>query len=243
MIFSFRQLQEKSCEQHQTLFLAFVDLTKAFDLESRSGLFLILQKIGCPPKVLAFITAFHKNMQSTVCFDGASSDAFPVSSGVKQGCVLAPTLFGIFFSMVLQYTFADSPEGVYVRTRSDGKLFNIASLRAKTKTYEVLMRELLLADDPVLISLSKEGLQHLVDKLSYTCKEFGLTISLKKTKIMVQGAESPPVITIANSDQEVVDTFTYLGSTVPSSTSLDAEISFRITRAEHGQTQQACMEK
>ena len=158
MIFSFRQLQEKSCEQHQTLFLAFVDLTKAFDLVSRSGLFLILQKIGCPPKVLAFITAFHKNMQSTVCFDGASSDAFPVSSGVKQGCVLAPTLFRIFFSMVLQYAFfTDSPEGVYVQTRSDGKLFNIARLRAKTKTYEVLIRELLFADDAVLTSSQRRG--------------------------------------------------------------------------------------
>ena len=44
-------------------------------------------------------------MQNTVCLDGATSKAFafPVSSGVKQGYVLAPTLFGIFFSMLLQY--------------------------------------------------------------------------------------------------------------------------------------------
>ena len=74
-------------EQQQSLFLAFVDLTKAFDLVSRSGLFKILQKIGCPPKLLAIITSF------------------PVSSGVKQGCVLAPTLFGVFLSMLLQYAF------------------------------------------------------------------------------------------------------------------------------------------
>ena len=77
-------------------------LTKAFDLVSRSGLFQILQKVGC------------KDMQSTVCFDGVT---FPVSSGVKQGCVLAPTLFGIFFSMLLHYASADCSEGVYIRTR------------------------------------------------------------------------------------------------------------------------------
>ena len=53
MIFSLRQLQEKCREQQQQpLFLAFVDLTKGFDLVSRSGLFKILQKIGCPPKLL-----------------------------------------------------------------------------------------------------------------------------------------------------------------------------------------------
>ena len=127
MIFSLRQLQEKCREQQQPLFLDFVDLTKAFDLVSRSGLFKILQKL------LAIITSFHKDMQSTGCFDGATSNAFPVSSGVKQGCVLAPTLFGIFFSMLLQYAFVDCTEGVYIRTRSDGKLFNIARLHAKTK--------------------------------------------------------------------------------------------------------------
>ena len=231
MTFSLRQLQEKCREQQQLLFLAFVDLTKAFDFVSRSGLFKILQKIGCPPKLLAIITSFHQDMQSTVCFDGATSNAFPVSSGVKQGCALAPTLFGIFFSMLLQYAFVDCTEVVYVWTRSDGKLFNIARLRAKTKAYVVFIRELLFADDAALTSHSEEGLQHLVDKLSHACKEFGLTISLRKTNILAQGAESPIVITIDNTELEVVDTFTYLGSTVSSPTSLDAEISCRIAKA------------
>ena len=166
MIFSLRQLQEKCRKQQQPLFLAFMDLTKAFDLVSRSGLFKILQKICCPPKLLAIITSFHQDMQSTVCFDGATSNAFPVSIGVKQGCVLAPTLFGIFFSMLHQYAFVDCTEGVFVRTRSNGKLFNIARFRAKTKAYVVLIRELLLADDAALTSHSEEGLQRLVDMLS-----------------------------------------------------------------------------
>ena len=184
MIFSLCQLQEKCREQQQPLFLAFVDLTKGFDLVSRRGLFKILQKIGCPPNLLAIITSFHQDMQSTVCFNGATSNAFPVSSGVKQACVLAPTLFGIFFSMLLQYTFVDCTESVYVPTRSDDKLFNITRLCAKTKAYVVLIWELLFADDTALTSHSEEGLQHLADKLSHACKEFGLTISLRKTNIL-----------------------------------------------------------
>ena len=160
-------------------------------------------------------------MQSTVCFDGATSEPFPVSNGVKQGCVLAPTLFG----------FADCEDGVYVRMRHDGKLFNVARLRAKTKTDEVLIRELLFADDAALTSHSEEGLQRLVDNLSVACKEFGLTISLKKTNIMAQGVDSPPTITIGDTQLEVVEAFTYLGSTVTSTASLDAEISLRITKA------------
>ena len=133
MIFSLRQLQEKSREQRQPLYIAFIDLTKAFDLVSRSGLFAILERIGCPPKLLKLIISFHDNMQGTVQYDGSTSGSFPIKSGVKQGCVLAPTLFGIFFSVVLSSAFGTSEEGVYIRTRSDGKLFNLARLRAKTK--------------------------------------------------------------------------------------------------------------
>lgn len=48
---------------------------------------------------------------------------------------------------------------------------------------------------------------------------------------MAQGAESPPSITIGDTQLELVDAFTYLGSTVTRSTSLGAEISSRIAKA------------
>ena len=49
MVFSLRQLQE---------YIAFIDLTKAFDLVSRDGLFKVLPKIGCPPKLQSMIESF-----------------------------------------------------------------------------------------------------------------------------------------------------------------------------------------
>ena len=51
MIFSLRQLQEKCREQGKPLYVAFIGLTKAFDLESKDSLFKILAKIGCPYSV------------------------------------------------------------------------------------------------------------------------------------------------------------------------------------------------
>lgn len=51
MTFSLRQMQEKRSEQRQSLYIAFIDLTKAFDLISRKGLFILLQMIACPPKL------------------------------------------------------------------------------------------------------------------------------------------------------------------------------------------------
>ena len=89
MVFSLRQLQEKCREQQMPLYIAFIDLTKAFDLVSRDGLFQILPKIGCPPKLQSMIESFYRNMKGTVQFNGSSSRPFDIRSGLKQGSVLA----------------------------------------------------------------------------------------------------------------------------------------------------------
>ena len=112
MVFSLRQLQEKCREQRQPLFVAFIDLTKAFDFVSRGSLLKILPKIRCPPRLLSFIRSFHDDMKGTVVFDGSTSEAFIIRSGVKQGCVPAPTLFGIFFALVLKHAFGSVTEGI-----------------------------------------------------------------------------------------------------------------------------------
>ncbi|XP_071810760.1 uncharacterized protein [Apostichopus japonicus] len=65
MIFCVRQLEEKCRVQRQPLYVAFVDLTKTFDLVSRSGLLKLLQRIGCPPILLSIIMLFHNNMKGT----------------------------------------------------------------------------------------------------------------------------------------------------------------------------------
>ena len=186
MIFSIRQLQEKCREQRQPLYMAFIDLTKAFDLVSRDGLFKVLHKIGCPPTLLSIIKSFHDDMKGTVVFDGSTSTSFNIRSGVKQGCVLAPTLFGTFFAVLFYQAFGTSTEGVYLRTRSDGKLFNLARLRAKRKVQTKCLRDFLFADDAAIATHSNEDLQRLMDCFSNACQEFGLTISQKKTQVMGQ---------------------------------------------------------
>ena len=154
-----------------------------------------------------------------------------MQSGVKQGCVLAPTLFGTFFSLLLNFAFGQSTEGVHLHTRSDGKLFNLARLRTKTKVRTVLIREMLFVDDAALSSHTEEALQGLMDRFSQACKEFGLTIRITKTNVMGQDIPSPPAISIDNEVLEVTCHFTYLGSTITSNLSLDAEIDKRIAKA------------
>ena len=172
--------------------------------------------------------SFHSNMKGTVHFNGRSSAPFDIRSGVKQSCVLAPTLFGIFFAVLLKHAFGTATEGVYLRTRSEGRLFN---LRAKTKVREVLIRNMLYADDAAITTHTEQELQILMDRFSRACKEFGLSISLKKTNILAQDTTTSPTITIDNYQLDVVHQFTYLGSTITDNLSLDAEIGKRIGKA------------
>ena len=102
MIFTARQLQEKCQEQNVDLYMTFVDLTKAFDTVSREGLWKIMAKFGCPAKFIAMVRQFHDGMLARVQNDGEFSDPFPVTNGVKQGCVLASTLFSMMFLSCLQ---------------------------------------------------------------------------------------------------------------------------------------------
>ncbi len=235
MIFAVRQLQEKCQEQNLDLYMTFVDLTKAFDSVCRDGLWKIMAKFGCPEKLITMVRQFHDGMMATVQDQNASSASFPVTNGVKQGCVLAPTLFSMMFSAMLQDAFASESNGIKYNYRFDGSLFNLRRLQAKTKIQEGIAHEFLFADDSALAAGSEADMQHSVNLFSSACDKFGLTISTKKTEVMYQPATgklyTEPTITVHNVKLPATDNFTYLGSTLSRSVNIDAEVNTRIAKA------------
>ena len=134
MIFAARQMQEKCQEQHVPLYATFVDLTKAFDTVSREGLWRIMAKFGCQDTFIEMVKQLHDGMLARVQDQGSFSEPFQVTNGVKQGCVLAPTLFSLMFSAMLLDAFKDSDVGIKLRYRLHGKLFNLRRLQAKSIT-------------------------------------------------------------------------------------------------------------
>ena len=130
MIFAARQLQEKCQEQNVGLYATFVDLTKAFDTVCRKGLWEIMAKFGCPAKFITMVRQFHDGMQASVQDDGKYLKPFPVTNGVKLGCVLAKILFSMFSAMLTD-AFRSSDIGVDYKFRTDGKLFNLRRQKPK----------------------------------------------------------------------------------------------------------------
>ena len=231
MIFTIRQLQEKCQKQRKDLFQVFIDLTKAFDTVNREALWLILRKLGCPEKLISILKLFHHDMKTTLNIGGKLAEPFTVGNGVKQGDTLAPTLFALYFSMVFQLAFKDSSESVYQTT---GKLFNIKCFTARTKTMMSVIRELLYADDCVLLTHTETEMQHLMNSFETALE---LTISLKKTVLMYQPTFGKtyvePSIYVYGQKLVVVPKFVYLGSILNCSNSFDDELCSRISKASH----------
>ena len=73
---------------------------------------------------------------------------------------------------------------------------------------------MLYADNAAVVAHSQDELQALMDRFATACNAFGLTISIKKTEVMGQNAESQPEVFIDNQKLVTTNNFTYLGSTI-----------------------------
>ncbi|XP_069996592.1 uncharacterized protein [Penaeus vannamei] len=151
--------------------------------------------------------------------------------GVKQGCVLAPTLFGLCFCVFkITHSNLGTSTGVSVLSRDDGNFFNLSRFTAKTRIQRVVVQELLSADDAALCASTPEQLQDLLDCFTSACEDFGLTISLKKT-VTMSPSDRAHAFTINDTTLDDVEKFTYLGSIIAKNTSVDQDICTRLGKA------------
>ena len=99
-----------------------------------------------------------------------------------------------------------------------GNFFNLRRLQAKSKVQTEMLDEFLFADDMAKDAPTEQKMQKDVDQVSVSCDSYDLTISIKKTEVVYQPApgkpNKEPTITLKGQRLQVVDKFTYLGSTL-----------------------------
>ena len=66
VVFTVRQLVEKSWEHRSKSFLVFIDLKKAYDSVPRVALWQALGKLGVPDNLVELIRSFHCDMQAQI---------------------------------------------------------------------------------------------------------------------------------------------------------------------------------
>ena len=254
MLFALRRVMEIAHAKNTPLYLCFVDLQKAYDTVDRELLWQVLSKSGVPDKMIAIIRAFHSGMRASVRVgaDGEQSDWFAVNTGLRQGCVLAPLLFNIFFGAVLfeverQWLLdpqirADLVDIVALLNNDPlatreyrAALAKAAKATSPIPVLRLLLRAFLYADDTAVVSLSADSLQRMMVVFVSTCTRFGLSVSEKKTETMQtrtkHGEKVELEIQAGGQTYKEVDSFTYLGGQTSADGNIAPEIRRRIGRA------------
>ncbi|BHF72657.1 hypothetical protein SprV_0401572600 [Sparganum proliferum] len=179
----------------------------------------------------------HDTLIARVTDNGFVSEAFTVTNGVKRGCVLAPTLFSLMFSVTLMDAYLDERPGIRIAFRTDGHLLNQFRMHFQSRVFTITVHKLLFADDCAPNTTSEEDMQRSMDLLSAACENFGLVINTEKTVVMHQPPPNTapptnaPKISVKGTQLPVVDNFMYLSSTLSRSTKIDGGVARRISKA------------
>ena len=236
-MFVVRRLQEVGRKAGVSLLMCFVDLQKAYDTVDRTLLWQVLTRIGVPPQIIAVIRQFHDGMRACVRLDDSvCSDWFEVEQGLRQGCVLSPQLFNIFFAAVLNVVlqrFSEKPailaELVHLKEPSTSMGPEPAMDYVRRAVWGMLY-----ADDACIVSQSPQGLAKMMEVIVEVCRAFALTVSAKKMETMCMPPPRTPRtmvrIEAAGQIYKQVQSFTYLGGAVTETPDMSVEIARR-TRA------------
>ena len=150
-VFILKFLIDQQLQTKKKLYCAFIDLKKAFDSVSRLSLWYKLIKCGIDGKVFDIIRSMYANIKLRVKCLNSLSDLYLCDVGLLQGEIMSPFLFSLFINDIEAHLQENINDGI-----------NIEQLQ---------LYLLLFADDAVLFSESREGLQNNINNLESYCQK------------------------------------------------------------------------
>ena len=210
-IFTIKQLIEKNL--NSGVFIAFLDLEKAFDSIPREVVWRSLSERGVDRRLIDCIASIYKTTRNYVRTGNLKSREFVTKEGLRQGGVLSPTLFNIVMDNVIKDTKK-----------------KIKKLRVGYRNMKMMeISTCAFADDLAIFAESEQDLRYNLETWKRALQDQGLKINIDKTKVMVMGKEDLKVsILLDGKIVEQVETFTYLGVKIHSNGEMEAEINARI---------------
>ena len=195
-LFVLRNLIDSYTIRNKKLYACFVDFQKAYDSVWRMGMYYKLLKIGVDVNMIRLIKDMYDKTTQVLKMNGKVTTPFRTHKGVRQGCVLSPRLFNLFVN--------DIP-GIFDKKCDPVKLGN---------TY---LQCLMYADDIVILSESREGLQRCMTKLERYTEKWDMKLNKKKTKVLIfqkQGKMPKVDIKFQGETLEQVAQYKYLGTII-----------------------------
>ena len=99
---SLTSIIETRMKKKSDTFVAFIDLSKAYDCINRQLLWFKLSRLGISDQFIHVLKSLYNKVQCTAKINGFLTEWFNVSVGLKQGCILSPVLFNAFMDDLVQ---------------------------------------------------------------------------------------------------------------------------------------------
>ena len=164
-IATMRIIIEQSLEWQTPLYSIFVDFQKAFDSVDRGVIWKLMEHYGFPPKYIEIIRQLYQDATCQVIHEGKLTDPFQVQTGVRQGCLLSPTIFLMVIDWIMRQSTTDQKTGIQW-------------------TFTKQLEDLDFADDISLLSHRQQHAQEKLDRVAHEAEKTGLRINVGKTETL-----------------------------------------------------------
>ena len=192
-IFNLRIICERYLQHQQDLYHIFIDFKKAFDRVWHEALWSTMKLYNINANLIRSIQNLYNKASSAVYLNNTIGEWFRTTVGVRQGCLLSPTLFNIFLERIMTDALENHRGTVSIGGRE------ITNLR--------------FADDIDGLAGTEEELAKLVERLDKTSTAYGMEISAEKTKLLTNNPDGINTdIKVNGVKLETVKSFTYLGA-------------------------------
>ena len=195
-IYSLRKTVDYFTTKGSTVNICSLDLSKAFDKVNFKMLFFKLMDRNVPKRVIEILSNWYSKLFSYVRWNDKFSTGFFISSGVRQGGLLSPILFAICVDDLL-VKLEKSKLGCFVKL--------------------LCCNSFMYADDLVLLSITIQDLQSLVNISLKEINNVGLDVNSNKTFCIRIGSRHSVTcskIVVNSKSIEWVNEICYLGITI-----------------------------
>ena len=156
-------------------------------------LFETMTRMGFPKHLVALLQQLYCDQKGVGKWNGTLSQPFQILSGVRQGCVISPSLFSLYTEDIMR----DAEIGHLGVDVGGQKLSNLR-----------------YAADTALLAISERDIDELVERVNEAGKTKLLNLNVKKTKLMRidKRDEHKHEVKVNGVAIAEVESFKYLGS-------------------------------